>query len=131
MTKNQRPSPRRGKRNDRNVNEIISHTDIPWECDENCPTEICSSDRRKIPLAICHFDENLVDRVGMDEAYANSAFIVQAVNSHNSLIDACWLAAIQLEDVLKTEKILVATIATELRAAIALARGEKRKAEND
>lgn len=90
---------------------MSTHTPTPWHL---TPRKTGIIGRAGSILALTH-------GLTRDEMKANAALIVQAVNAHAALVEACGLAAVRLESGTAEEQALNRVIALKLRAALALA----------
>lgn len=79
-------------------------------------------------LAMVQIPSNICTQASKDEASANAALIVRAVNSHSALVEACEAALDLLDPVVGMNNPPIPPTSNEVlakaRAALALARGQ-------
>jgi hypothetical protein len=94
---------------------VADHTPTPWHTGSTNHTELVMGFRDNIECVISESDPEL--DMPMDEAAANAAFIVKAVNSHDALVKALRKALNYIENT-ENELGIQLTCGDEARAAL-------------
>lgn len=98
--------------------QSVEHTPTPWEIItlQDAVPHLMGADHARVALLDdCHLD---------NEAQANAAFILRAVNAHDALVEAIRVAALRLSELNEPSSPLGA-VRDDLYAAFKLAEGEE------
>ena len=80
----------------------MDHTQLPWKIDQRADTHIVGANDRHVATSGGYASNLPADReTYTDENAANAAFIVQAVNAHQALVEALEGLREACEDVYK------------------------------